>query len=115
MSQLAIHGGTPVRDAEHPIAQPWPAYHAQDKARLEQVLESRAWGGYPEPSPLAKRFASSFAAHHDAGHGIMCTNGSVTLEVALMALGIEAGDDVTADVTDNFTDDLSDEFTNDVP
>ena len=94
MSQLAIHGGTPVRGAEHPIAQAWPAYHPEDKARLEQVLESRLWGGYPEPSPLAKRFAASFAAYHDAAHGIMCTNGSVTLEVALMALGIEAGDEV---------------------
>ena len=94
MSKLALFGGTPVRDAEHPIAVPWPRFDERERAGLLAVLESRAWGGYPEPSPRAAEFAAAFAAYHDAAYGICCTNGSVTLEVALQALDLEAGDEV---------------------
>ena len=92
MSKLAILGGTPVR--ESPIAAPWPAFDDRERAGLLEVLESRAWGGYPEPSPRAADFASAFAVHHGSSHGICCTNGSVTLEAALVALDVEAGDEI---------------------
>ena len=92
MSQLALLGGTPVR--ARPIHAPWPAFDERERQGLIEVLESRAWGGYPEPSPRAAQFAADFAAHHGAGYGICCTNGSVTLEVALGALDLEAGDEV---------------------
>ncbi len=92
MSELALLGGTPVR--AEPVAAPWPQFSATERRGLIEVLESRAWGGYPEPSPKAAAFAQGFADAHDAAHGICATNGSVTLEVALMALDLEAGDEV---------------------
>jgi dTDP-4-amino-4,6-dideoxygalactose transaminase len=39
-------------------------------------------------------FQSEFAAHQDAAHGLALTNGTHTLEAALVACGIEAGDEV---------------------
>lgn len=90
--KLAALGGTPVRN--ECIARPWPDYGDTERAGLLEVLESRAWGGYPEPSPKAGRFAAGFAAQHGAEHGVLCTNGSVSLEVCLNALDIEHGDEV---------------------
>ena len=92
MSKLALFGGEPVREA--PIAAPWPQFDERERAYLLGALESREWGGYPEPSPRAAEFAGKFAAAHDASHGVCVTNGSVTLETALIALGVEAGDEV---------------------
>jgi dTDP-4-amino-4,6-dideoxygalactose transaminase len=92
MSKLAIHGGTPVRDAL--IHARWPEYGAADGRRLIEVLESRAWGGYPEPSPKTAVFAEAFANYHGADHGVLCVNGSVSLEMALVALDLEFGDEV---------------------
>ncbi len=92
MSKLALFGGTPVTTTPPRVA--WPLYDHREKQYLLEVLESRSWGGYPSPSPKAGAFAEQFSAYHGAKHGICVTNGSVTLEVALMALDIEAGDEV---------------------
>jgi L-glutamine:scyllo-inosose aminotransferase len=89
---LALLGGVPV--ATTPPQIEWPQYSDRERELLLEVLESREWGGYPSPSPKAARFADAFAAYHGAKHGICATNGSVTLEVALAALDIEAGDEV---------------------
>lgn len=92
MSKLALFGGTPVTTSAPQVA--WPLYDEREKKYLLEVLESRAWGGYPSPSPKAAEFGDKFSAYHGAKHGICVTNGSVTLEVALNALDIEAGDEV---------------------
>lgn len=92
MSELAIFGGTPVASA--PPRVEWPLYDERERANLLAVLESREWGGYPSPSPRAAEFGRKFAEHHGAKHGVCVTNGSVTLEVALTALDIEAGDEI---------------------
>lgn len=92
MSELAIFGGTPVRAGG--LETPWPRFGEAERDGLLRVLESRKWGGYPEPSPVAADFASRFAGAHDSRFGVACTNGSVTLELALLALDLEAGDEV---------------------
>lgn len=89
---LALFGGTPVSAAPPHVE--WPQHTSRERELLHEVLESREWGGYPSPSPKAAEFAAAFAAHHGAAHGICATNGSVTLEVALTALDVEAGDEV---------------------
>lgn len=91
MSKLAIFGGTPVRT--EPFA-PWPEYDDTERQALLKVLESRSWGGFPFPSPLAAEFGRRFAEYHGARFGIVCANGSVSLETALRAGGIKAGDEV---------------------
>jgi len=90
--RLALHGGTAV--APELLRLPWPDYDDRERDGLLRVLESRRWGGFPAPGPFTAEFNEKFAAHHGATHGVAVTNGSVTLEVALNALDIEAGDEV---------------------
>ncbi len=89
---LALLGGTPV--CSEPPAVRWPEPADTERRALADALADGDWGGYPEPGPRAAAFAASFAAAHDTSHGICAANGSVTLEIALAALGIEAGDEV---------------------
>ncbi len=94
MAKLAIKGGTPVRDR---YENPWPEYPPYDEREekgLLEVLHSRNWGGFPAPNEWNGKFAREFAQYHDAKHGITAANGTVTLEVALKAAGIKAGDEV---------------------
>src|SRR5580658_10741383 len=91
MSELAILGGKPVRT--RPFA-PWPQYLPSDAARLQSVLESRHWGGYPMPSKYAGRFAEQFAAMHGAKYGLCVANGTIAIIAALSAAGVGFGDEV---------------------
>jgi len=91
MAKLAIQGGTPVRTTPFP---PWPEFGEPEKKALCRVLESGNWGGFPSPNREAAAFAKKFAAAHDARYGICAANGTVTLEVALRAGGIQAEDEV---------------------
>jgi dTDP-4-amino-4,6-dideoxygalactose transaminase len=91
MSELAILGGTPVR--RRPFS-PWPQYLPADAQRLQQVLESRHWGGYPLPSRYAGEFAERFAAIHNARYGLCVSNGTIALIAALQSAGIGFGDEV---------------------
>ena len=89
--QLAIAGGTPVRANGYPE---WPVHDEADEAVLLEALRSGRWGGYPEPGPYNARFCEAFAAFQGAKHGVLMVNGTVTMEVALKALGIGWGDEV---------------------
>jgi dTDP-4-amino-4,6-dideoxygalactose transaminase len=91
MSELAILGGNPVRRRPFPA---WPKYLASDAQRLQQVLESRHWGGYPLPSRWCGEFADRFAAMHGAKYGLCVANGTIALVAALQAAGIRFGDEV---------------------
>ena len=91
MSELAINGGTPVRSAGWP---PWPALDESDVEAVAEVIRHGQVGGFPEPGPNAARFAAGFAEYQGARHGIVMANGTVTMEVALKALGIGWGDEV---------------------
>jgi dTDP-4-amino-4,6-dideoxygalactose transaminase len=57
-------------------------------------VRSGSWGGFPEPGPRAAEFESAFAGYQGARHGILMMNGTVTMEVALKALGVGWGDEV---------------------
>jgi dTDP-4-amino-4,6-dideoxygalactose transaminase len=72
----------------------WPQFDEREKRAILDVLESRNWGGYPFPNKLAELFSQRFAAHQDAKHALCAANGTVTLEIALKALGILPGDEV---------------------
>lgn len=91
MSDLAILGGRAVRS--RPFS-PWPQYSETDAGRLQKVLESRNWGGYPFPNLRADEFAQKFAAHHGAQYGCCVANGTIALLAALRAAGIRFGDEV---------------------
>ncbi len=91
MGKLAITGGRPIRRKRFP---PWPVYGRQDALALQQVLESRNWGGYPFPNERADRFAQAFARLQGAKYGLAVANGTIAIEVALKAAGIAPGDEV---------------------
>jgi dTDP-4-amino-4,6-dideoxygalactose transaminase len=91
MVELAVNGGTPVRTTAYPV---WPEWDDRELDAVTSVIRSGTWGGFPEPGTNASRFEEAFAAYQGARHGILMANGTVTMEVALKALGIGWGDEV---------------------
>ena len=91
MSELAILGGSKLRSKPF---RDWPQYLPADAQRLQQVLQSRHWGGYPLPSRYCGEFAERFAEMHGARYGLCLTNGTIALVAALQAAGIRFGDEV---------------------
>jgi dTDP-4-amino-4,6-dideoxygalactose transaminase len=70
---------------------PWPQADERESELLRMVLESPQWGGF---HPIVAEFEQSFAAYQHASHGISACNGTLTLELALTALGICPGEEV---------------------
>lgn len=91
MSNLAIHGGPRVRTRPFPV---WPQDGDEALAAVARVVRGGQWGGYPEPGPVSAEFVARFAAYQGSAYGVLLCNGTVTLEVALKALGIGWGDEV---------------------
>ena len=91
MPNLALNGAPPTRTQPYPD---WPVWDERDVAAVTGVVKSGRWGGFPEPGPQAAELGRRFAAMHDAKHGIVMMNGTVTMEVACRAAGIGWGDEV---------------------
>jgi dTDP-4-amino-4,6-dideoxygalactose transaminase len=91
MGVLAITGGKPVRKKSFSA---WPIYSSQEQRGLLKVLRSRNWGGYPFPNEIAHRFAQTFARVHGAKYGLAVANGTIAIEIALKAIGLQPGDEV---------------------
>jgi dTDP-4-amino-4,6-dideoxygalactose transaminase len=91
MPELAITGGTPVRATPYPA---WPHGDEREIEAVTEVIRSGVWGGFPEPGRNAAAFEEAFAAYQGARHGVLMSNGTITMEVALKALGIGWGDEV---------------------
>jgi dTDP-4-amino-4,6-dideoxygalactose transaminase len=91
MSELAVLGGKPVRT--QPFSA-WPRWRPADARRLQEVLESGHWGGFPVPSRLSGEFAARFADFHGARYGLCVANGTIALVAALQAVGVRFGDEV---------------------
>ena len=88
-SALAIHGGPPLRETPFP---PWPIVGQPEQDALAQVLRGGAWGRHN--GSQVEKFEGRFAKYQGAMHGIAVTSGTAALRIALMAAGIEAGDEV---------------------
>jgi dTDP-4-amino-4,6-dideoxygalactose transaminase len=88
MPELAVLGGKPVRSKPFPK---WPVYDETDRKALIGVLESGCWG---VGGSKVVEFEKAFSAFQGAKHGILVSNGTAALEVALKACGVRAGDEV---------------------
>ncbi|MEQ8277069.1 MAG: DegT/DnrJ/EryC1/StrS family aminotransferase [Deltaproteobacteria bacterium] len=88
---LAILGGEKVRTAPWPT---WPERGEPEERAVLEVLRRGQWGGYPAPGVAAKKFGAAFAEYIGAKHTVLAANGTVTLKIALRALGVGAGDEV---------------------
>ena len=91
MSRLAIKGGTPVGALR---LDPWPPIDEADREALIRVLESREWCRLWSDESEVSKFERSFAEYQDARHGMAVANGTVAIEAALLAAGVEVGDEV---------------------
>ncbi|NUQ62505.1 MAG: DegT/DnrJ/EryC1/StrS family aminotransferase [Pirellulales bacterium] len=87
--QLAIQGGAPVRTK--PFAG-WPVFGESDQQALIAALQSGNWGKLQ--GDQVRTFEKRFAEYHEARHGVAIVNGTVGLRLALLAAGIQAGDEV---------------------
>lgn len=91
MAQLAITGGTPVRQETLPE---WPVHDERDINAVTEVVKSGRWGGFPYPGPQTAEFARRFAEMQGGGYAVAMANGTVTMEIALRAAEIGWGDEV---------------------
>lgn len=85
----AVLGGTPLRRHDYPT---WPIWDETERTGLLDVLEAGGW--WQGNGDVAAGFAQDFATYHGAAHGLALTNGTHTLEAALIACGIGEGDEV---------------------
>jgi dTDP-4-amino-4,6-dideoxygalactose transaminase len=92
MGELAICGGNPyLAPGTYKRFWPWPPVDEKTADRIRELYLSASWSFN---SAEEQAFENAFAASHDADYGIFMVNGTVTLEAALAALDIGAGDEV---------------------
>ena len=85
--KLALLGGTPVRQEPFPG---WAVFDETERNALIDVLESGQWN----VGEKVTEFEQKYAAYQTAKYGIACTSGTTALEIAMIAAGIGAGDEV---------------------
>jgi len=88
MPKLAIAGGQPVRRSGWDIK--WPQQGGRELELLTEVVNSVHWG---TRGPKAVEFEERFAKAHGCKYGVSVTSGTVALELALRAVGVEPGDE----------------------
>lgn len=89
MSKLAIDGGIPIRTEPFPS---WPYHDELEEKLILEVVRSGKWGGTGRIK--LQELEEKFAALQDAKYGVTIVNGTVAITIALMAAGVEAGDEV---------------------
>jgi len=85
----AVLGGAPVRTFDYPS---WPVWDDGERDGLLRVLDAGGW--WQGSGNVAATFATEFAGYHGARFGMALTNGTHTLEAALIACDVGDGDEV---------------------
>ena len=91
MKKLAIKGGIPCRDATKDPWPKWPVWGKEEEKALIEVLNSGVWS---YNGPKETEFNRLFAEYSGVRHAVSTVNGTITLQIALEALGIGIGDEV---------------------
>ena len=93
MEKLAIQGGTPVFGGKsvREYFPKWPIAYPEIEEKLIEVYRSGTWG---MTGPCELQLMEEYAKYQGSRHSIWMSNGTVTLECALLALGIGPGDEV---------------------
>lgn len=91
MKKLAMNGGVPCRD---PIKKPWPKWPVWGKEEERALLEVLHSGVWSYNGPKETEFNRLFAEFTGVKHAICTVNGTLTMQIALEALGIGVGDEV---------------------
>jgi dTDP-4-amino-4,6-dideoxygalactose transaminase len=96
MANLAINGGTPVRNQgflERPI------FDGRELTALQETLHSRHWtsspGLYQEDMSVSQvyQLETQYAAFHDCEFGVATGSGTDALQIAYAAAGLGPGDE----------------------
>lgn len=87
--KLAIDGGVPARRTPFPA---WPHHGAEERSNLLRALDQGQW--WRISGAEVDAFEREFADVHGAARALAVTNGTHALELALLTLGIEPGDEV---------------------
>ena len=91
MKKLAINGGEPSRNTSTNPWPKWPVWGKEEEKALIEVLHSGVWS---YNGPKETEFNRLFAEYTGVKHAISTVNGTITLQIALEALGIGVGDEV---------------------
>ncbi len=86
---LAIDGGSAVLAGGPPS---WPPDDDTIRAALAAAASDGSWGRYH--GPHCNRLADQIARLHDVQHVMLCSSGTVAVELALRGLGVGQGDEV---------------------
>lgn len=93
MAKLAINGGQ--KAIGRSLGKSWPIFGKEEEEALLNVLRSGQWfrrGASPD-SPVTQ-FEEAFAAYQNAKYCVAVNSGTQALEVALLAAGVQPGDEV---------------------
>jgi dTDP-4-amino-4,6-dideoxygalactose transaminase len=90
MPKLAINGGPKLRPERF---HPWPVVNPEAERHVLEVLRSGKWGRLTGATK-AKRFEEEFAAYLGSDFALGVSSGTSALEVALVAAGVDIGDEV---------------------
>lgn len=82
-----------IRDYPAPIASSWPTHGRDEILAVTQVLQSGRVNALVH-GEQNRAFEKEFAAYIGMPHAIAVSNGTVSIEMALRAFGIGAGDEV---------------------
>ncbi|MEE9167154.1 MAG: DegT/DnrJ/EryC1/StrS family aminotransferase [Candidatus Neomarinimicrobiota bacterium] len=88
VTDLALHGGNPVRVEPFP---PWPQPTDAMRKNLLRTLDSEKWG---VGSEVVQQFEREFARFHHSRFAISTNSGTAALWVALKAAGVKLGDEI---------------------
>jgi len=91
MQKLAIQGGKPSRDTTLNPWPKWPIWGKEEEVALIEVLNSGVWS---YNGPKETEFNRLFAKFTGTKYSICTVNGTVTMQLALEAMGIGVGDEV---------------------
>ncbi len=86
---LALLGGTPIRDKTWPE---WPVWNENAEDTMLNVLRSGKW--YRGWGTRVSEFEEEYAAMMQAKRCLATASGTTALQVALQVLGVDAGDEV---------------------
>lgn len=96
MSDLALHGGAPIRSTPFPQRQP---YGEDDLREVREALESQDL--FCTSGNKIAALEREFAATYNTRHALACSSGTAAVHMAIAALNADPGGEViTAPVTD---------------
>jgi len=92
-SELAMFGAKPAVTPENRRLE-WPVVTDQDRAAVLRVLDHRKFTVGAKNEPEIHGLESEWAEFCDTRHAVAVNSGTVALELALTALGLQPGDEV---------------------